>query len=131
MDEEEIAFYKTLSDEKEKLEYEQKIKEKLELEEFRQAVDSARSNPTNPPEINTLKPTKPKVPVKSNKRDSLKGALFIKKKRDKDDEEEKPVEKKQKIDVSPTTDTKTKATAGSLSLLSAYGDVSSSDSESD
>lgn len=136
VDEEEAEYFRTLSDEKEKLEYQRKIKETLELEEYRQAVESARSNPASQiPTLeattsltSTLKTAKPAHSNHNNKRNSLKGALFIKKKRhasdDEDDEteepkakeEKKPADKKQKTDNNP------------LALLSAYGDVSS-DSE--
>lgn len=136
VDEEEAEYFRTLSDEKEKLEHQRKVKETLELEEYRQAVESARSNPAA--QIPILEATtailpstakaasKPKATTASahnNKRNSLKGALFIKKKRhasdDEDEEEEKPADKKPKTqDKNP------------LSLLSAYGDVSS-DNESE
>ncbi|KAI8638029.1 N-terminal domain of NEFA-interacting nuclear protein NIP30-domain-containing protein [Parasitella parasitica] len=128
VDEEEAEYFRTLSDEKEKLEHQRKVKETLELEEYRQAVESARSNPT--PQIPLLDTaattsTKPKPAIKpsNTKRNSLKGALLIKKKRDAGEDEqevdEKPADKKQKTENN------------SLSLLSAYGDISSSDSESE
>lgn len=135
VDEEEAEYFRTLSDEKEKIEYQRRIKETLELEEYRQAVESARSNPaaqipildTTASIATTSTKAKPTTkPTSNNKRNSLKGALFIKKKRNSTDddrqeeENEKPAEKKQKTDGNP------------LSLLSAYGDISSSsDSESE
>lgn len=135
VDEEEAEYFRTLSDEKDKLEYQRKVKETLELEEYRQAVESARSNPAA--HIPTLETSKPAAKSKAAaaptshtttaKRNSLKGALLIKKKRrhasDDDDEEnqDEPADKK------PKTQQQDK---NPLSLLSAYGDASSS-SDSD
>lgn len=92
------------------------------MEEYRQAVESARSNPAAQiPILEAASKPKAAAAPTHTKKDSLKGALFIKKKRhaSDDDEEQQPKEKKPKTqDTNP------------LSLLSAYGDVSSdSDSE--
>ncbi|GAN04714.1 hypothetical protein MAM1_0071d04178 [Mucor ambiguus] len=137
VDEEEAEYFRTLSDEKEKLEYQRKVKETLELEEYRQAVESARSNPAAQIPIleasTSIIPSPSKAASKTKattasthgtKRNSLKGALFIKKKRhassDEDEAKEEPADKKPK----------TQQDKNPLSLLSAYGDVSSdSDSE--
>ncbi|KAI8068895.1 hypothetical protein BDF21DRAFT_445847 [Thamnidium elegans] len=127
VDEEEAEFFRILSDEKEKLEYERKIKEQLELEEYRLAVE-ARAAPVGPAVTTAnavASSSKQKPVIKSNKlsKQSIKGALFVKKKkRESDSEEEeeeeepvKPMAKKQKT---------------SLSLLADYGDINS-DSDSD
>lgn len=154
VDAEEAEYFRTLSDEKEKLEYERKVKEQLELEEYRQAVESrsipAAAAPIITAAATTSTITKPKPIIKSNKlsKNSIKGALFVKKKKrdeDSDDEEEekteKPADKKLKTSAAAakaTTTTQKENTkekgaqsAGSLGLLSAYGDISSSDSEED
>jgi hypothetical protein len=96
----------------------------LELEEYRQAVESARSNPvgqipTLDVSMTTTSKAKSTVALKSKPKNALKGTLILKKKkRDSDSEDEQPTEKKVKTD-------KDKAT-GSLGLLAAYGDISSS-----
>ncbi|KAI8091052.1 N-terminal domain of NEFA-interacting nuclear protein NIP30-domain-containing protein [Gilbertella persicaria] len=123
--EEEAEYFKILADEKEKLEKQRKTKEKLELEEYRLAVENARSAPSNPLlEEKSVK--KKSIFAKPNKLQKNKGVLFVKKKRqeseEEEEEEEAPVEKKTK-----TTHEEDKAP---LSLLSAYGDISS-DSESE
>ena len=150
VDEEEAEYFRTLSDEKEKLEYQRKVKETLELEEYRQAVESARSNPAAQIPILEAALSTPKAASKPKaaaaaaaapthtKRDSLKGALFIKKKRPASDNEEEQQPKEKKRSVSDDQEgeqpkekkPKTQDTKNPLSLLSAYGDVSSdSDSE--
>ncbi|KAI9355163.1 hypothetical protein BD770DRAFT_391321 [Pilaira anomala] len=137
VDEEEAEFFRILSDEKEKLEYERKIKEQLELEEYRQAVE-ARAAPIGPAVTtanavvasslsSSSSSSKPKPIIKTNKlsKQSIKGALFIKKKKrgsDSDSEEEEEEEKKKE------TEPKTKKQKTSLSLLADYGDISSSSS---
>lgn len=124
VDAEEAEFFRTLSDEKEKLDHDRKIKEELELAEYRQAVE-ARAQPVGPAiavstipiqstttnnNDNTL--AKPKLAVKSKK--SVKGALFVKKRKHDDVDEKVAVDNK-----------KQKST--SLSLLADYGDISDSD----
>ncbi|CEP09277.1 hypothetical protein [Parasitella parasitica] len=126
VDEEEAEYFKTLSDEKEKLEHQRKVKETLELEEYRQAVESARSNPA--PQVPLLETTattstRSKTTNKPSKTNSLKGALFVKKKRSASEDEQETVEK--------PTEKKQKTENNSLSLLSVYGDISSSDGESE
>jgi hypothetical protein len=126
------------------------------LEEYRQAVESARSNPvgqiptllnasttitttttttTTATTISKPKPINSKVLDKKSK-NALKGALILKKKKrdsESEDEQEQPTDKKLKTDgdKKKPASTNNKAT-GSLGLLSAYGDISSSsDSEDD
>jgi hypothetical protein len=150
VDTEEAEYFRTLSDEKEKLEYERKVKEQLELEEYRQAVE-ARATPasqiaaiaTAAVAVSAINTVKPKPNIKSNKlsKNSIKGALIVKKKKRDDDSEDESEAKEEKIEkpldkkfkTSPTTKAnKTAKDAGSLSLLSAaYGDISSTDSEED
>lgn len=129
VDEEEAEYFKILSDEREKLEYERKVKEQLELEEYRQAVE-ARATPAGVPvavvnttKVNTKKPA-PTL-AKSNSK-SVKGALFIKKKKRSHESSDEEEEEKD------TKKSKTTPVKGSLSLLSAsYGDISSSSSDSE
>lgn len=91
----------------------------MELAEYRQAVE-ARATPLGPAvttataAVAAATTPKPKPIIKSKK--SVKGALFVKKRRQSDSEEdEKPVDKKQKV------------AAASLTLLADYGDISDSD----
>lgn len=110
VDAEEAEFFRTLSDEKEKLDHDRKIKEELELAEYRQAVES-RAGPSGPAvAVMTPPVAKPKQQSVKTKK-SLKGALFVKKRKHESDSEEE-VEKKQKT---------------SLSLLADYGDISDSE----
>ncbi|KAG2235870.1 hypothetical protein INT48_008173 [Thamnidium elegans] len=127
VDEEEAEFFRILSDEKEKLEYERKIKEQLELEEYRLAVE-ARAAPVGPAVTTAnavASSSKQKPVIKSNKlsKQSIKGALFVKKKKRESDSEE---EEEEEEPVKPTA----KKQKTSLSLLADYGDINS-DSDSD
>ncbi|GAA5807907.1 hypothetical protein MFLAVUS_001287 [Mucor flavus] len=130
VDEEEAEFFRILSDEKEKLEYERKIKEQLALEEYRLAVE-ARAAPVGPAVTTAnavaASSNKQKPVIKSNKlsKQSIKGALFVKKKKRESDSEEDEEEEEEK--VKPTT----KKQKTSLSLLADYGDISSSSSDSE
>ncbi|KAI9476020.1 MAG: N-terminal domain of NEFA-interacting nuclear protein NIP30-domain-containing protein [Benjaminiella poitrasii] len=149
IDDEEAEYFKTLADEKEKLERQRIISEQLELEEYRKAVESTRSTSVTSQlpiiesstkmALTTASTNATKHPsiIKSNKnsKNNIKGVLFVKKRgRDeKEEAEKKDVQSDKKAKLSNTTSLsegkKDSASSGSLSLLSAYGDVSSSESE--
>ncbi|KAG2208131.1 hypothetical protein INT47_010493 [Mucor saturninus] len=132
VDAEEAEFFRTLSDEKEKLDHDRKIKEELELAEYRQAVE-ARAQPVGPASIvapsSTItttaivtsttthnKPSTPTAAAAKSKKSVKGGALFVKKRKHSTDDTEKEDNKKTK-----------KASTTSLSLLVDYGDISDSD----
>lgn len=103
------------------MEYERKIKEKLELEEYRLAVE-ARSTPAAPPPVAPIAVvSKPAIKSTNNtSKSKVKGALFIKKKKRSNDDSSDEDEKDKAVTKKPKT---------SMSLLSdTYGDISSSDS---
>ncbi|KAI8994888.1 N-terminal domain of NEFA-interacting nuclear protein NIP30-domain-containing protein [Pilobolus umbonatus] len=134
VDEEEVEYFNTLSDEKEKLEHQIKLKERQELEEYRKAVEDIRSNPaTQLPNALIPKPTTaPKPLIKPRKllKNAVKGLVLLKKKGEKEDESFNRKENessKKREDDQPVK--KQKTSNGSLSLLSAYGDNSDESSE--
>ncbi|KAI8878375.1 hypothetical protein K501DRAFT_127541, partial [Backusella circina FSU 941] len=143
VDEEEAEYFRTLSDEKEKLEFEMRRKEELELEDYRKAVEESRSTSTTIP-IPTLQPSnttshtvsKAQLKPRKQSKDQLKG-LLVKKKDNSSDKKKKrgldddndndndkdsteyPAEKKVKSNQPATT--------SSLGLVAAYSDDSSSE----
>lgn len=100
------------------------------MEEYRLAVE-ARAAPVGPAVTTAnavaASSNKQKPVIKSNKlsKQSIKGALFVKKKKRESDSEEDEEEEEEK--VKPTT----KKQKTSLSLLADYGDISSSSSDSE
>ncbi|KAI8385774.1 hypothetical protein BD560DRAFT_384297 [Blakeslea trispora] len=133
VNEEEAEYFKILADEKEKVESQRRLSEKLELEEYRMAVESAKSTPSVAAPILDEKKTssfsKPSKLIKNNQ--SKKGALFVKKRRQEDSSsDEESVEKKLPEKKMKKTDEKAiKPSSESLSLLAAYSDIPSSDEE--
>lgn len=154
VDDEEAEYYQTLSDVQEKLDIEQKEKEREELEAFRRCVDllwnhfrftmveytvraveQQRSTSTTTTEPPTTVNTKPSTSTANNatrrksSKNALDGLVVVKKKRsadekNDDDSDEQPEAKKPK----PTEQKTSKESAGSntlSSLMAAY----SSDSE--
>lgn len=101
------------------------------MEEYRLAVE-ARAAPVGPAVTTAnavaASSNKQKPVIKSNKvsKQSIKGALFVKKKKRESDSEEGEEEEEEEK-VKPTA----KKQKTSLSLLADYGDISSSSSDSD
>ncbi|KAI9263779.1 hypothetical protein BY458DRAFT_556937 [Sporodiniella umbellata] len=132
LDEEEAEYFKTLSDQKKKLDEEKRIKERLELEKFRQEVEDAKTAPqplaskvvgTSGSSIGQRRPI---VPNKS--KNKYKDIVVIKKR---DREDDKEGEKKEtaeskpekKAEIKSPEPKKAKVDNGtSLSLLAAYSD---------
>ncbi|KAI7901498.1 N-terminal domain of NEFA-interacting nuclear protein NIP30-domain-containing protein [Cokeromyces recurvatus] len=156
IDEEEAEYFKILADEKEKLERQRKINEQQELEEYRKAVESSRTasttsqlpilETTSKTTFTTTNATTKHPIIKSNKnsKTGLKGVLFVKKRardeeedktknKDKDQKEKSPLDKKVKTSnkSNPSNKKKNNASTSSLSLLSAYENINSSESEDD
>ncbi|KAI8991332.1 N-terminal domain of NEFA-interacting nuclear protein NIP30-domain-containing protein [Mycotypha africana] len=166
IDEDEAEYFKILAEEKEKIESQRKLKEQLELEEFRQAQNSIMvpAQAILPATVAAThindkgKAAKSSLKAATVKKSTLTkaGAVIMKKRKQEDDSEGcsprknsyegkqnetdgLPLKKKSKTEVttSPKEDKRSteavkKITpAGSLSLLAAYDDGSSSSSESE
>ncbi|KAI8378657.1 hypothetical protein EDC96DRAFT_473448 [Choanephora cucurbitarum] len=141
VNEEEAEYFKILADEKEKVESQRRLSERLELEEYRMAVESAKSTPSvAAPVLDKKKKisfSKPNKLVKNNQ--LKKGTLFVKKRRQEDsssDEENSNEEANEKSNEKTSEKSNEKASekpkvpaSASLSLLSAYSDIPSSDEE--
>ncbi|KAI8092965.1 N-terminal domain of NEFA-interacting nuclear protein NIP30-domain-containing protein [Halteromyces radiatus] len=154
IDPEEAAYYKSLSDTQKQLDEDLKLKEMQELEEYRRAVEQARTATTNGTEstiattnTNTTNTSTATVKRKSSqgnvvkkpKKDAIAGLVLVKKKKREQDEmedndnkiQQEPTNKKVKIDnENVNKDDKSSKTTALGSLLAAYND-DDSDSNSD
>ncbi|KAG1473735.1 hypothetical protein G6F56_000779 [Rhizopus delemar] len=129
LDEEEAEYFKTLSDQKKKLDAEKQLKERLELERFRQEVEDARTAPqplTSKPAGTIAPSVVQRRTIVSNKPKNKFKDIVVIKKRDREEEEkeeihDKKTEKETEIKKPESKKVKT-SNSGSLSLLSAYSD---------
>ncbi|KAI8141198.1 N-terminal domain of NEFA-interacting nuclear protein NIP30-domain-containing protein [Fennellomyces sp. T-0311] len=132
VDDEEAEYYQTLSDVQEKLDIEQREKEREELDAFRRAVEQTRNTATKtePPAPQNPKPsTTTNATRRKSSKNALDGLVIVKKKRssdekDDDDGDDQPEAKKPK-----PTEQKEQKSVGSNTLSSLMAAYSSDDSE--
>ncbi|CAO3688214.1 unnamed protein product [Rhizopus stolonifer] len=137
LDEEEAEYFKTLSDQKKKLDAEKQLKERLELERFRQEVEDARTAPqplTSKPTGTTTSLAVQRRTIVSNKpKNKFKDIVVIKKRdREKKEKEEEMHDKKSEKETEikkPESKKAKTSNSGSLSLLSAYSDDEEDDED--
>lgn len=118
-----------MSDQKKKLDAEKQLKERLELERFRQEVEDARTAPqplTSKPAGTIAPSVVQRRTIVSNKPKNKFKDIVVIKKRDREEEEkeeihDKKTEKETEIKKPESKKVKT-SNSGSLSLLSAYSD---------
>ncbi|KAI8071741.1 N-terminal domain of NEFA-interacting nuclear protein NIP30-domain-containing protein [Gongronella butleri] len=156
IDEEDAEYYQALSETQQKLDDERRLKDQLELEQFRRAVEDthtpltsknhAATNTTAATANHTTAPRKLSNPPKKDPASKkLSGLVLVKKKRDRDDDNDDKKDdrgskdghekathdtKKQKTRDSATAAAAPAAKGGLGSLLADYGD-SDSNSDSD
>ncbi|SAM05920.1 hypothetical protein [Absidia glauca] len=104
IDPDEAAYYKSLSDTQQQLDEDLKLKERMELEEYRRAVEQARTEstpttaPTAPTAVTATATTSSNKPVVKPKKDLFGGIVVLKKKKrtadQMDDPEETPAKTK-------------------------------------